>query len=236
MTQVPGGVGIREKDEERTRSPPLGAHAPWSTFLPRAPGAGATKHLNKWKPREQPERSRHLGRLPGGDATKLALGQVAAVLAAQAGTPLQIPTADGPVMPAGHASPQLPASLTPPTLFTEKRRSDPAVKLRADTPAHAPRQPQAKGTAHLPCCSQSDRLVWNDLLLGGSPPHGPHVWGLEGESSILIQKYQMSQRASCQHSPATRVSQPPASTPDHGAGAEGSVRDKAGTRSVLRGR
>lgn len=133
-------------------------------------------------------------------------------------------------MPARHASPQLPASLTPPTLFTEKRRSDPAVKLPADTPVHTPRQPQATGTAHLPSCNQLDRLV----LLGGSPPHGPHVWGLEGESSVLIQKYQLSQQASCQHSPATWVSQPPASTPDHGAGAEGSVRDKAGTRSVLR--
>ena len=204
--------------------------------MPRPPGAGATKHRNKQKPREQPKRSRHLGRLPGGDTTELALGQVAAVLAAQAGTLLPIPTEEGPVVPGGHASPQLPASLTPPTLFTEKRRSDPALKLPADTPAHAPRQPQATGTAPVPSCNQSDRLVWNDLLLGGAPPHGPHVWGLEGESSVLIQKYQLSQQASCQHSPATWVSQPPASTPDHGVGAEGSVRDKAGTRSVLRGR
>lgn len=109
----------------------------------------------------------------------------------------------------------------------EKCTSDPPAKLPADTPRPALADPRTHAQ-HLPSGNQLDSLN----LQQSARLHIGYVWGQEGESSVLVQKHQLSQRASCQHSPATWVTQPPASAPDQLRWA-GSIRDKAGTRSAL---
>lgn len=85
--------GLRpERKDEETTWPPIPRSTSSLVNLARALEAAATKQPNKRKPKEQPERSRHLGRLPGGDATELELGQVAGAPATQEGIPLQIST------------------------------------------------------------------------------------------------------------------------------------------------